>query len=195
MHLDTNECHRQHFQGLRRGMEKGEAPSSTTPSNNNRSDPTFNPITRRPGPGRGRPRKNANAAPAKQSVPAAASASMAAHGMHVAPDTHLTGDLGDLQVLQAVSQDPIGLRRGDSSKGPHNDDIVIDPQVEGLDADADGEEDDFGAADMRPSKRQRVMDGGVDLGDHDAGDILDDEAVLALAAHNTGDVFSPDDEV
>lgn len=168
---------------------------STTTSNNSRVDPTFNPITRRPGPGRGRPRKNANAAPSKQTAPAVTTASMASHSIHVAPEAHLTGDLDDLQALQAVSQDSMGLRGAGSSKGPHSDGIVLDAQVEGLDADADGEADDFGAADMRPSKRQRVMDGGVDLGDHDAGDILDDEAVLALAAHNTGDVFSPDDEV
>ncbi|KAF5018883.1 hypothetical protein F66182_9131 [Fusarium sp. NRRL 66182] len=52
----TNEGCRQHFQGLRRAQNKTE---STGPNgeSSRRSDPTMNPITRRPGPGRGRPRK------------------------------------------------------------------------------------------------------------------------------------------
>ncbi|KAK4133009.1 hypothetical protein BT67DRAFT_443381 [Trichocladium antarcticum] len=52
----TNEGCRQHFQGLRRAQNKSDA--SGAPSDNpRRSDPTMNPITKRPGPGRGRPRK------------------------------------------------------------------------------------------------------------------------------------------
>ncbi|KAI0900428.1 hypothetical protein F4806DRAFT_448639 [Annulohypoxylon nitens] len=49
----TNEGCRQHFQGLRRAQHKTESNGD----GQRRSDPTENPITRRPGPGRGRPRK------------------------------------------------------------------------------------------------------------------------------------------
>lgn len=66
-------------------------------------------------------------------------------------------------------------------------------QLAELDADADGEADDFPTEDLRPSKRQRVIDNEVDLDDADVADVLDDEAVLALAAHNSADVFSPDE--
>ncbi|KAI0378359.1 hypothetical protein F5Y04DRAFT_148645 [Hypomontagnella monticulosa] len=51
----TNEGCRQHFQGLRRAQHKTEPNGSM--QDLRRSDPTQNPITRRPGPGRGRPRK------------------------------------------------------------------------------------------------------------------------------------------
>ncbi|KAF3070545.1 hypothetical protein GL218_00713 [Daldinia childiae] len=51
----TNEGCRQHFQGLRRAQHKVETNGSIDAQR--RSDPTQNPITRRPGPGRGRPRK------------------------------------------------------------------------------------------------------------------------------------------
>ncbi|KAI1800847.1 hypothetical protein F4811DRAFT_556444 [Daldinia bambusicola] len=50
----TNEGCRQHFQGLRRAQHKAESNGGI---DQRRSDPTLNPITRRPGPGRGRPRK------------------------------------------------------------------------------------------------------------------------------------------
>ncbi|KAI0850132.1 hypothetical protein F5Y00DRAFT_233669 [Daldinia vernicosa] len=50
----TNEGCRQHFQGLRRAQHKVETNGIDA---QRRSDPTQNPITRRPGPGRGRPRK------------------------------------------------------------------------------------------------------------------------------------------
>ncbi|KAI1637415.1 hypothetical protein F4809DRAFT_318863 [Biscogniauxia mediterranea] len=54
----TNEGCRQHFQGLRRAQHKAESSNgSVLDSQRNKSDPTENPITRRPGPGRGRPRK------------------------------------------------------------------------------------------------------------------------------------------
>ncbi|KAI6360130.1 hypothetical protein MCOR25_006837 [Pyricularia grisea] len=52
----TNEGCRQHFQGLRRAQNKAEA-NDTVESSPRRTDPTLNPITRRPGPGRGRPRR------------------------------------------------------------------------------------------------------------------------------------------
>ncbi|KAI0192659.1 hypothetical protein EV127DRAFT_37165 [Xylaria flabelliformis] len=52
----TNEGCRQHFQGLRRAQNKAETNGSNLDAQR-RSDPTSNPITRRPGPGRGRPRK------------------------------------------------------------------------------------------------------------------------------------------
>ncbi|KAK6955315.1 hypothetical protein Daesc_002948 [Daldinia eschscholtzii] len=51
----TNEGCRQHFQGLRRAQHKAESNGGIDAQR--RSDPTLNPITRRPGPGRGRPRK------------------------------------------------------------------------------------------------------------------------------------------
>ncbi|KAK7208981.1 hypothetical protein V2G26_016159 [Clonostachys chloroleuca] len=53
----TNEGCRQHFQGLRRAQNKSGDGGSTGASNR-RVDPTWNPITRRPGPGRGRPKKS-----------------------------------------------------------------------------------------------------------------------------------------
>ncbi|KAI0884754.1 uncharacterized protein GGS22DRAFT_164285 [Annulohypoxylon maeteangense] len=49
----TNEGCRQHFQGLRRAQHKTDSNGDSQ----RKSDPTENPITRRPGPGRGRPRK------------------------------------------------------------------------------------------------------------------------------------------
>ncbi|KAI0555733.1 hypothetical protein F4679DRAFT_519629 [Xylaria curta] len=52
----TNEGCRQHFQGLRRAQNKAESNGSNL-DGQRKSDPTANPITRRPGPGRGRPRK------------------------------------------------------------------------------------------------------------------------------------------
>ncbi|KAI1269449.1 hypothetical protein F5Y18DRAFT_422402 [Xylariaceae sp. FL1019] len=53
----TNEGCRQHFQGLRRAQHKAESSNGVSPDGQRKSDPTANPITRRPGPGRGRPRK------------------------------------------------------------------------------------------------------------------------------------------
>ncbi|KAI0484178.1 hypothetical protein GGR56DRAFT_13286 [Xylariaceae sp. FL0804] len=52
----TNEGCRQHFQGLRRAQHKAETNGASSDSPRS-TDPTMNPITRRPGPGRGRPRK------------------------------------------------------------------------------------------------------------------------------------------
>ncbi|KAK4228423.1 hypothetical protein QBC38DRAFT_475252 [Podospora fimiseda] len=54
----TNEGCRQHFQGLRRAQNKADTQPPPIDNNVKKPDPTFNPITRRPGPGRGRPRKN-----------------------------------------------------------------------------------------------------------------------------------------
>ncbi|KAI1118085.1 hypothetical protein F5Y14DRAFT_401027 [Nemania sp. NC0429] len=66
----TNEGCRQHFQGLRRAQNKTESNGSGL-DGQRKSDPTANPITRRPGPGRGRPRKAVSAptAPADQGQP------------------------------------------------------------------------------------------------------------------------------
>lgn len=47
----------QHFQGLRRAQNKADTNGAVSDSSSRKSDPTANPITRRPGPGRGRPRK------------------------------------------------------------------------------------------------------------------------------------------
>ncbi|KAI1181920.1 hypothetical protein F5B17DRAFT_227660 [Nemania serpens] len=60
----TNEGCRQHFQGLRRAQNKAE-PNGSNLDGQRKTDPTANPITRRPGPGRGRPRK-ATSAPVGQ---------------------------------------------------------------------------------------------------------------------------------
>lgn len=54
----------QHFQGLRRAQNKAE-PNGSNLDGQRKTDPTANPITRRPGPGRGRPRK-ATSAPVGQ---------------------------------------------------------------------------------------------------------------------------------
>ncbi|KAK3997124.1 hypothetical protein QBC44DRAFT_316315 [Cladorrhinum sp. PSN332] len=63
----TNEGCRQHFQGLRRAQNKADShPPPPIDNSLKKPDPTFNPITRRPGPGRGRPRKN----PAPAGAPA-----------------------------------------------------------------------------------------------------------------------------
>ncbi|EQL02148.1 hypothetical protein OCS_02144 [Ophiocordyceps sinensis CO18] len=72
----TNEGCRQHFQGLRRAQNKADA-NEVAAENAKLTDPTLNPITRRPGPGRGRPRKSQQDMPEQ---PSQATGAFPGHG-------------------------------------------------------------------------------------------------------------------
>ncbi|KAI0121524.1 hypothetical protein F4776DRAFT_631233 [Hypoxylon sp. NC0597] len=105
----TNEGCRQHFQGLRRAQHKTESNGSV--DSQRRSDPTQNPITRRPGPGRGRPRKQPPA-PISDSdqVP-----SSGAPGQ--LQDTHLNAGAASLDASMHIpvdDADSLGLVQDDS---------------------------------------------------------------------------------
>ena len=129
-------------------------------SPSHRSDPTLNPITRRPGPGRGRPRKQPQT-PVDGSAPeldpqAQPQAPMGGPGSDMIPDG-----------LPAMSGPAAGLPH----PHPHPGTLPLDANA---DADRDGEGD---VLDEPEIKRPRLED--------NTDPSLEDEAVLtALAAHN-----------
>lgn len=204
LHHKTNTFNSQHFQGLRRGQEKGEL-TAPAPTTNQHSDPSFNPITRRPGPGRGRPRKSGSVVPPPEDT-LAVSQALATSDVQpqIRVDQHRVGSSAPVDINAGAGSSASGsgaiqasssasasrTARLPSRSSAHSSNVVA--QLGDLDADADGEADDFPTEDLRPSKRQRVIGSEVDLEDAEAdvADVLDDEAVLALAAHNNGDVFS-----
>lgn len=156
----------QHFQGLRRAQNKAEANgffNPGTPETPRRADPTMNPITRRPGPGRGRPRKSQGGA--DESMPGAGGGS---EGSPVEPQ-----DPALAQTDPALSNDAEGIEQTSVSPLPPNTGADTDPTVAALQQVADDN------AEEHPAKRQR-MEGDTLPQDEP----LDDEAVLALAAHN-----------
>ncbi|EGX93184.1 hypothetical protein CCM_04556 [Cordyceps militaris CM01] len=178
----TNEGCRQHFQGLRRATNKIEAAPPPADLALRKVDPSLNPITRRPGPGRGRPRKSEGdvgeagpaSTPGGSATPLDPSMSISpgvgpAHSNnsnppHAQPQAMETGGSGgDPEQQQLAMEDEQALAA--SAGAPFSSGAV----EHGADA----------TDEHHPSKRQRL---DADAMDHESA--LDDEAVLALAAHN-----------
>ncbi|KHO02044.1 uncharacterized protein MAM_01045 [Metarhizium album ARSEF 1941] len=203
----TNEGCRQHFQGLRRSQNKAEA-KPAAPETSRRFDPTLNPITRRPGPGRGRPRKLPAGAGAESPADGAASPAAARVPSTIptpgtTQETHSADQQHDQQEARARQQAPQPTKpesvaeaerastplpaealttpataTTDAAYGaPSEQDGDADADVD-ADADADAEADADGTEE-HPAKRQRL-----DTQELEHEQPLDDEAVLALAAHN-----------
>lgn len=174
---------RQHFQGLRRALNKAEE-SEPAPDTSKRVDPTLNPITRRPGPGRGRPRKSQSGpvdAGAGADSAGSSSATPLDPNMTTAPSTS-AGPVHDPALQphpsQAIDTDPSSL----GHPAAMEDEDALAASAAGNDADASGQalhQTGDMNVDDHPSKRQRLES---DVMDHETA--LDDEAVLALAAHN-----------
>ncbi|OTB05378.1 hypothetical protein M426DRAFT_319910 [Hypoxylon sp. CI-4A] len=134
----TNEGCRQHFQGLRRSQHKAESNGGMLDSQR-RSDPTENPITRRPGPGRGRPRK-------QPLVPIATSDQVPGQLQEAHPDaTDASGDIpvhipvDDADSLSLVQDDevldqehPSKRRRLDEDEQQNDDAAVLALAADGL---------------------------------------------------------------
>ncbi|KAI0008459.1 hypothetical protein F4779DRAFT_448084 [Xylariaceae sp. FL0662B] len=134
----TNEGCRQHFQGLRRAQHKAETNGAML-EGQRKSDPTTNPITRRPGPGRGRPRKqpmapittseqtSSSGTPTKgqETQPNDASASGSAPGQ-VHADAQETDSLGPVQDEAAdLDEQPSKRQRLDEDDQPQNEDEAV----------------------------------------------------------------------
>ncbi|KAK3315173.1 hypothetical protein B0H66DRAFT_606076 [Apodospora peruviana] len=176
----TNEGCRQHFQGLRRAQAKSDGGSSNGTSipgassssdGPRKSDPTLNPITRRPGPGRGRPRKT----PSKGAgaSPGAAGASPVPGGPGGPGDPNVSGvpgvpggpDVSGLQIGQGESQPSVDRQLSAEDQTPVADEeLAVDPSL---------------SNDEQAAKRPR-------LDEPQSASLEDeDEAVLsALTAHN-----------
>ncbi|KGQ08569.1 hypothetical protein BBAD15_g6084 [Beauveria bassiana D1-5] len=161
------------FLGLRRATNKIEPAPPPADAALRRIDPSLNPITRRPGPGRGRPRKSAAAGEASAGPASAAVSSVTPldPNMNASP----TPAPAPPQAMDTEVHDP-------------NQQIAMEDEQALVASAADvpypgaapvqqGAAD--GSADEHPSKRQRL---DADVMDPESA--LDDEAVLALAAHN-----------
>ena len=122
-----------------------------------KSDPTLNPITRRPGPGRGRPRKQ----------PAASlDASTPVLDHEAQPQAPMDAPGGDVDADGMSLSDP-----GSGVPHSHAGTLPLDPTAD-VDRDGEGE-----VLDEPELKRPRL--------DVNTDPSLEDEAVLtALAAHN-----------
>ncbi|KAI1341924.1 hypothetical protein F5Y15DRAFT_351660 [Xylariaceae sp. FL0016] len=133
----TNEGCRQHFQGLRRAQHKADTNGSSLDSQR-KSDPTMNPITRRPGPGRGRPRK-------QPSNPGASS------------DQPPSSEIPDPQATEMQPNSPAapaGMQVQDPVGAPDNDDLGL----------VSGEPD----LEEQPPKRQRLDEGDQQTNEDEA---------------------------
>ncbi|OAQ88481.1 hypothetical protein VFPFJ_06946 [Purpureocillium lilacinum] len=209
----TNEGCRQHFQGLRRAQNKAEA-NGVVPETARRVDPTLNPITRRPGPGRGRPRKQQqeggqNAQPGTTQdhppvpFPGAQyyghiSDQVAGDASQGAPDHHDQSPVlnagGDMIQPESVSAAGIESSVPALTAAAVHPDHISGVHEEGPDADVDADgaesaghldptEHAVPGVDEHPAKRQK-MDVPEPEPEPEHDPALDDEAVLALAAHN-----------
>ncbi|KAM7209539.1 hypothetical protein V8F20_000277 [Naviculisporaceae sp. PSN 640] len=119
----TNEGCRQHFQGLRRAQAKSESsPSPALPNDGTRkTDPTLNPITRRPGPGRGRPKKAAaNANQEGSNSPATGSTGALAPG---APPAAAPQPMQGVSPGQSVPHAPLHSHYPNGSIAPGGPDV------------------------------------------------------------------------
>ncbi|KAJ6780559.1 hypothetical protein PWT90_10034 [Aphanocladium album] len=179
----TNEGCRQHFQGLRRALNKVESSAPAAESATRRVDPTLNPITRRPGPGRGRPRKSQAAAGEGGSSTGPESADNSTitpldPNMSASPGLPGSVPVHDPALQpQAMEMEEDGGLGGQQTA--EEDEQALAASAGGAYPDAAAQELPDGTADEHPSKRQRLES---DVMDHEAA--LDDEAVLALATHN-----------
>ncbi|KAK5997105.1 hypothetical protein PT974_02457 [Cladobotryum mycophilum] len=223
----TNEGCRQHFQGLRRAQNKAES-SGPLPESARRTDPTLNPITRRPGPGRGRPRKPLQPLSDMAPIPGAAlgAAAVSQNPDPVVPGVipgSVPGPLSGQIHDQIPDIDASGIPNGSNQPQnpqqaelqqplPHpqpelnidETDPILESIPNNLSSDHIGSsepeettpgdqlqleqdqsvEDD---TDEHPAKRQRL-----DTQELAPETTLDDEeAVLALAAHNGPDPVDP----
>ncbi|OAA59420.1 hypothetical protein ISF_06355 [Cordyceps fumosorosea ARSEF 2679] len=190
----TNEGCRQHFQGLRRATNKIEAMPPPADLALRRVDPSLNPITRRPGPGRGRPRKSQSAGPAADAESSTDPASSVAGNVGEALDPSLTASSpGMAPTLHHHQHHPQAhlqhhhphiqsMETDDGSGGGSGHQLAMEDE-QALAASAGtpftGAVAHEAATDEHPSKRPRL---DSDAMDHESS--LDDEAVLALAAHN-----------
>lgn len=173
----TNEGCRQHFQGLRRAQHKVEV-NGTMSDSPRKTDPTMNPITRRPGPGRGRPRKLPPAPVAQDSQDVVPGAPVQPQGH---PQPQIQTQTQTQPAPAPTASDPVAVHGsvpvpmpvGVSDVHPQLPHGLPEPDSLGLVA---AEPDDEGELDEQPSKRQRIDDGP---------DQMDDEAILALAAEGT----------
>ncbi|KAM4059913.1 hypothetical protein HRG_002468 [Hirsutella rhossiliensis] len=225
----TNEGCRQHFQGLRRAQNKADA-NGVTAENAKRTDPTLNPITRRPGPGRGRPRKSQQdvpdqpnqeadavpvsvpgqvSSPASRSFPGAVTGHFFGAVPVAAPDQVQQGQepgppqqphegpTNGQQIPMAPTavppDDPPGPVTGTPSAQPVPASTTQGGEIEEADVDADGAEsagplepeEQVEDNDEHPAKRQKLEPQVPDVeAEVEHEQALDDEAVLALAAHN-----------
>ncbi|TWU78648.1 hypothetical protein ED733_005499 [Metarhizium rileyi] len=195
----TNEGCRQHFQGLRRSQNKADAKAAATDVVCR--DPTLNPITRRPGPGRGRPRKLPAGSEGESPVDGAISP-VAAHvpSAMPTPGTTQQSETPDQQEAQRQPPPP-GKPDAVSATVPEAASLPTDVLTAAAAAvaattdaaahgspreDGDAEADDDGT-EKHPAKRQRLDTLEPEPGpepEPEPEQPLDDEAVLALAAHN-----------
>ncbi|KAG6004115.1 hypothetical protein E4U21_001386 [Claviceps maximensis] len=244
----TNEGCRQHFQGLRRAQREAEE-NGTIPYMDTvyHSDPTQNPITRRPGPGRGRPKKHslepesavgqayvnspsmfstpgtahsATPTPDQQGQQRAVGEAVVGHGTPSQPHAALTHIAVSSPVLTtdattgSFRSESVGHenRNGDGNSmsmglgmemgmgmgnGNGNGDGSGNGNGNGTENEigggigggnaGGGEDADGEGVDEPPIKRPRLGDAS----DLEQSAPLDDDAVLALAAHNgpSGQVF------
>ncbi|KAI9158482.1 hypothetical protein HJFPF1_06477 [Paramyrothecium foliicola] len=195
----TNEGCRQHFQGLRRAQNKAE--TNGVINEQMRRDPTMNPITRRPGPGRGRPRKQP-ATPVDPNVSidnsltvpdplhstspglGSSEASMQNQGpqTYPSPIPHPASQKLEHPDQAAMSQgvsSQLGMQTPSDPMAPVHipSQSTSVPPPEPLPLEEENEDEDD--TDDHDAKRQRLMESELDQ-----DPTLDDEAVLALAAHN-----------
>ncbi|KAI1471890.1 uncharacterized protein F4812DRAFT_455993 [Daldinia caldariorum] len=130
----TNEGCRQHFQGLRRAQHKAEPNGGI---DQRRSDPTLNPITRRPGPGRGRPRKQPPAPIAGidpmsspgvqqgQGQDAQSDATASHHSMSVQIPVEEADSLGLVHDNSGLDEQPSKRQRLDEEDQQQTDDAAV----------------------------------------------------------------------
>ncbi|KAI8963422.1 hypothetical protein F5Y11DRAFT_151765 [Daldinia sp. FL1419] len=145
----TNEGCRQHFQGLRRAQHKAETNGGIDAQR--RSDPTQNPITRRPGPGRGRPRKQPPApiagldhasSPGVPGQDSQAGAAGAPDAMSVQIPVEDADSLDLVHDDSSLDEQPSKRQRLDEDDGQQTDDVTDDVTVLSLAADGLPEPDD-----------------------------------------------------
>ncbi|KAF5526544.1 hypothetical protein CGCA056_v002978 [Colletotrichum aenigma] len=163
----TNEGCRQHFQGLRRAQHKAESNGGSS-DNPRKVDPTMNPITRRPGPGRGRPKKQPQP-PAPMPIPPLP-------GQVVQPgQVPQPGQPQPDQVTQADQPLPPPTALSDGLQSlPESIDLPL--KDDSLDMSLK-DDDDNEETEEHDAKR-------IKLDNPPQDQTLDDEAVLALAAHS-----------
>lgn len=152
----------QHFQGLRRAQHKIETNGSGS-DNPRKIDPTMNPITRRPGPGRGRPKKQPQQ-PTPMPIPSL-SAQPGQDGESLQLDETTPDD--QPQPSPAVMPDDLHALP-ESLDLPIKDDAL----------DMSLKEDNDDGQDGPDAKRIKLDNPPQDPS------LVDDEAVLALAAHS-----------
>ncbi len=169
---------------MRRATNKIEAAPPPADMALRRVDPSLNPITRRPGPGRGRPRKSQSAAGEGSAGPESAdtgSVTPLDPNMSVSP-----GVAPGPTPAAAAHNQSVHAQAMDTEQGSVDHQIAMeDEQALATSAgtapfpNASTSHGPDASTDEHPSKRAKL--------DSDAMDqesAMDDEAVLALAAHN-----------